>query len=191
MMVALKIATTGLDPSVDEIIGICMVDERNTVLFNALIQPVRKLEWDNSPYNKITPADIANAECPITWRELCPVVQDKINELISRGDIILIYNQDFYMNFMPGLTVPAFVDLMPLYSLINGETLDTDSGDTSYKWESMKHASERFGIDPSYYDLGYPVSSAQMLLMVYKAIRRYYGETLNRYIKQRASFDMI
>lgn len=178
-MIAIKIATTGLDPSVDEIIAISIFDEdTNSYLLNALITPVRNSYWENAPYNAITPQMFSHPDVSIPWTEILTIVQD----IVNNSDGVVVYNAQFMIDFMPGLSVPCFVDLMPIYAAINGEIFDVD--DMSFTLKSMAHAARRFGVDARNRKFGLPSDSVVILMECLKNIKRYYKPLLDKGIRR-------
>lgn len=178
-MIAIKIATTGLEPATDEIIAISIFDDAtNTYLINALITPVRNSYWDNTDYNAITPQMFSRPDVSIPWVEILPIVQD----IVNNSDGVIVYNAQFMIDFMPGLSVPCFVDLMPIYAAINGEVFDPDN--MSFTLKTMRHAAKRFGVDARNRRLGLPSDSVVVLMECFRNIRRFYKPLLDKGIRR-------
>jgi DNA polymerase-3 subunit epsilon len=78
--------TTGLDFKA-EIVEICLIDSDETVLFETLIKPSRRIPPDATRINGITNSMV---QCAPTWREVWLEVEE-----ILRGRLIGIYNEEF------------------------------------------------------------------------------------------------
>lgn len=173
-MIAIKIATTGLDSQKDEIIGISICDEEGKYLINTYIEPVRSNHWETSSYNSIKPDEVFTGHF-IPWNDLVPVVQD----IINASDGVIVYNAQFMIDFMPGISVPCFCDLMPIYAAINGEILETDY-QLEFKNRSLEHAAHRFGVDTRNKKLGYPCDSVIVLMRTYLNAKVYYNALIEK-----------
>lgn len=178
-MIAIRIATTGLEDN-DEIIGISIFDDKEGSIFTALIKPTHNSYWETSEMNGIHPEDFANLTT-YTWPEFLPIIQDKINA----SDGVIVFNAPFMMKFMPGLSVSRYVDLMPIYSRINGEVLEAD-----YKVEpllkSLTHCSHRFGVDLRRRNIYNIKDGAAVLMECYRGMSRFYPGLVRQYTYKAA-----
>lgn len=86
--------TTGLNPALDEILQVSIIDDEENVLINQYCKAQRWPSWDDaSRINGIWPTDVAF--CP-TFKEVAPYVQD----ILSRADVVIAYNYPFEPNFL-------------------------------------------------------------------------------------------
>nr|DAH15804.1 MAG TPA: DEDDh [Caudoviricetes sp.] len=86
--------TTGLNPALDEILQVSIIDEKENVLINQYCKAQKWPSWDDaSRINGIWPTDVAF--CP-TFKEVAPYVQD----ILSRADTVIAYNYPFEPNFL-------------------------------------------------------------------------------------------
>lgn len=169
-MIALRIATTGLDPITDEIVGICIVDEFENVLMNTLIRPINHSTWDTD-FCKVLPESVFGAIYP-TWNEVIPYVQD----IINRADGVILYNSYFMKSFMPQIQFNYYVDLMTIYAIVNGEMIEIEGAAPEYKMKKLWHACQRFGIDISNLELKIPYDGSRALMRCYKEASKFYGK---------------
>ena len=178
-MLAIRIATTGLEDT-DEIIGISIFDDHEGSVFNALVRPTHNAYWETSEMNNIHPEDFINADT-YTWSEFLPMIQEKVNST----DCVIVYNAPFMMKFMPGLSVSRYIDLMPVYSIINGETVEVDY-DLQILFKSLAHCSCRFGIDLRNRNIYNVTEGAAILMDCYKSICRFYPKLVSKYTYKAA-----
>lgn len=174
-MIALKIATTGLDPS-DEVIAISVWDELQGLIFNTYVQPVRHTTWETGFFNGITPEELRrNSQFAEPWTEVCPILQ----EFVNRSGGVILYNAEFVLGKLPGLKVPKYIDLQKVYNIINGELMVQDYV-VSYRLCALKHMAKRFGIDIRNKDMGRPEQSSEVLMKCYQEARRLYRTPVDR-----------
>lgn len=91
--VFLDLETTGLNPRVDEIVEIGVLDEDGQVLLDMLVRPVRHRSWPGAQrVHGIAPADVQEAP---TLDELRPRIIDAVSDAL-----VVIYNAPFDAGFL-------------------------------------------------------------------------------------------
>ena len=120
--------TTGLNPEIDELLQVSIIDSNGNTLFDSYFKPCAK-SWTEAQYiNNISPEMVHNA----------PTISEKIteiNEIIAQANKIVGYNISFDIDFLynNGLIVSKnveIVDVMEMFAPIYGEWSDYYS---SYK----------------------------------------------------------
>ena len=94
MPLFLDTETTGLYAGIDEVLQIGIVDDTGKVLMNRLVRPIKATSWPEAQdIHGITPEAVASAS---TLDEVLPQLLD-----IVRGQVVIIYNADFDIGFLP------------------------------------------------------------------------------------------
>jgi DNA polymerase-3 subunit epsilon len=74
----MDLETTGLDPRIDEIVEIGILDEDGQVLLDTLVRPVRHQYWPGAQrVHGIAPADVQDA---LTLDELRPRIIEAVSD---------------------------------------------------------------------------------------------------------------
>lgn len=134
--------TTGLNPEMDELLQVSIIDSDGNALFNSYFKPCVGSWGAAECVNGITPEMVQNA----------PTISEKIaeiNEIVTKADEIIGYNICFDVNFLKnsGLILPQnveIVDVMAEFAPIYGEWSDY-YGD--YKWQKLVIAADYYGYD--------------------------------------------
>jgi len=134
--------TTGLDQN-SEIIEICILDDKDQVIYESLVKPTRSIPKDVIRIHGIT--DSMVLESP-RWKDLWPEV-----ERIMLNQPVGIYNADFDIRMMQQSHARYWMPwkvqtenlfcLMKLYAQYYGEW---NRG--SFRWHSLENAGRQCGI---------------------------------------------
>ncbi len=142
--VYLDTETTGLDEA-DEIVEICIVDDRGAVLVDSLVKPRGRIPADVVRIHGITNEMVRHAPA---WPELWPAVEQAL-----AGRPVAIYNADFDLRMMrqshrkhrmewTGRGVSGLC-VMRLYADFHGEW---DGRHRGYRWQTLEDAGCQCGI---------------------------------------------
>lgn len=130
MNIFLDTETTGLDPARDELVEIAIVAENGEVLLNSLVRPVHNKSWPVAQdIHGISPEMVTDAP---TLDELMPAIK-----AIVKGNVLVIYNSEFDLGFLPDLEPAAVHCCMRSFAYEYGEWSDYFG---SYKWQSLSVA---------------------------------------------------
>ena len=131
-LVFLDTETTGLNPRIDEVVEIAIVDEAGTVLLNTLVRPARHTLWPEAQaVHGISPEDVANAP---SWMALLPRVAS-----LCAGKTVIIYNAQFDTGFFPDRFFASTACAMRRYSDAN----------PIGSWVALEEAAKASGYTPS------------------------------------------
>lgn len=172
MRICLDTETTGLDPAGgDEILQLSIVDaDTKQVLFDKLIQPKYKMEWEAAQsVNHISPEIVASC---YTFEEY----RDRVQRIIDQAEEIIGYNTQFDLDFLTdspctGIKIPSYckiVDIMQEYANCYGVW---DAAHHRYGWIKLVEAAERFGFDWDQYPAHNSLNDVFATLHVYEAMR--------------------
>lgn len=92
--------TTGLDPALDRIVELAIVDEYGLPLLNTLVNPQRAIPAQATAIHGITDAMVQDAP---TLEALMPLILAAV-----AGRVLVIYNASYDMAFLP--TIVGMVD---------------------------------------------------------------------------------
>ena len=140
-IIVLDTETTGLNPAVDEILQLSIINKNGETLLDEYYKPVHNYTWSQAQaVHHISPADVENKK---------PILSDKsiIESIINSADTIIGYNVNYDLNMIraAGIYVNAnikVIDLMPLFAEIYGEWNDYFQ---SYKFKSLSVCADYYG----------------------------------------------
>jgi DNA polymerase-3 subunit epsilon len=144
--VFLDTETTGLNPN-DEIIEICVLDSRGSVLLDSLVRPTRRIPPDVIPIHSITNELVMDAPA---WPEVWPQV-----ESLLRGRVVGIYNAEFDLRMLrqthrahtlEWAADPRNFCIMKLYAQFYGQIGSYGTP----RWQKLEVAARQCGINPGY-----------------------------------------
>lgn len=134
--------TTGLDPEIDELLQVSIIDSDGNTLFDSYFKPC-VLSWDDARrVNGISPEMVQDA----------PRISEKIaeiNEIMFQADTIIGYNTGFDLDFLRnnGLIFSdnvKIIDVMPVFAEIYGEYSEYSG---NYKWQKLTTAANYYDYD--------------------------------------------
>lgn len=186
MKIIIDTETTGLDPFLDEILELCVLDaDTGDVLINRRYGTRARTEWAGAErINHISPADVAG---------LAPFGDAPYEiEIINSADLIIGWNVDFDIRMIEAAGIkikPERFDLMASDANIFGEiTPDRRSG----KYRKLADAAAWWGFDPQMAEQRYHVAEYHGALFDCAATREIYrryqmlmGAEYNREIKSK------
>lgn len=132
--VVLDFETTGLDPSIDEILQVSAIDENGNTLINEYCKPVKITEWTEAEnIHGISPSMVKDKK---TFEKHI----DKLSNILLNTDEIIIYNVEFELGFLGKYGVKfndkvLFYDLMESFAIVYG---DYNEYHQSYTWKSLE-----------------------------------------------------
>ena len=144
--VFLDTETTGLNSN-DEIVEICLLDSRGSILLETLVRPVRRIPADVIPIHGITNELVMDAPAwPAVWSQIEPLL---------RGRYVGIYNAEFDLRMLrqshqahaldwPGN--PSHFCIMKLYAQFYAQMGSYGTP----RWHKLETAARQCGIDPGY-----------------------------------------
>jgi DNA polymerase III subunit epsilon len=136
-VVYLDTETTGLDPALEEIVEIGILDDSGAVLLDSLVRPVRRREWPEAQrIHGIAPAAVATAP---TLAELRPRIVAAVT-----GARVVIYNAPFDAGFLAAELAAAgeVVCAMRPFAEAFGEWDDRRG---SWRWQKLHVAAAHVG----------------------------------------------
>lgn len=84
--IVLDVETTGLDPQLDEILQLSIIDENGSILFNEYIKPVRHESWDEAEaIHHISPETVKDCKTLDEHKET-------LQKILYDADCIIGYN---------------------------------------------------------------------------------------------------
>lgn len=134
--------TTGLEPGVNEILQLSIIDGAGNELYNGYFCPCAH-EWTKAErVNHISPAAVQTA--PRLSAEL-----PRISTILARAHTLIGYNLPFDLDFLScsGVILPhdiTEIDVMRLFAPIYGEYSEKHGG---YKWQKLTKAAAFYGYD--------------------------------------------
>ena len=134
--------TTGLDPELDELLQVSIIDSDGNTLFNCYFKPCVTSWAAAERVNGITPEMVQNA----------PTISEKIaeiNEIMAKADKIIGYNTFFDLDFLRnnGLILSKnveIIDVMEQFAPIYGEWGEYHG---SFKWQKLTTAANYYKYD--------------------------------------------
>jgi DNA polymerase-3 subunit epsilon len=137
--VFLDLETTGLNPRIDEIVEIGILDENGQVLLDTLVRPVWHRSWPGAQrVHGIAPADVQDAP---THEALRPRIIEAV-----RDALVVIYNAPFDAGFLR-FELAASAEIrcaMREFAEVFGEWSDWHG---SYHWQKLHVAADYVGFD--------------------------------------------
>ena len=135
----LDVETTGLDPRVDEVVQIGMVNDRGGIILDVLVKPQRLTEWPKAEaIHGISPADVALA-CPLD--AFMPFINS-----VCAGQTVVIYNVAFDAAFLWKETErPAAAFKCCMLAFANYRKVPGRHG--VYKWHKLEAATKYIGYE--------------------------------------------
>ena len=130
------VETTGLEPLIDSIIQITVLDGYGSVLFDSYIKPKHRKSWYTEHINHIS-YDMVK-DCPTFSK-----VRKEIQSLFSNASLIVGYNVNFDINFIEanGIVVSSKIfDVMTAFASYNSSV-----NKTFYHKCSLKQCAAYFG----------------------------------------------
>ena len=132
MAVFLDTETTGLNPSLNEIVEIAIIDDDANILLNSLVKPVKLKEWKQAEaIHGISPQMVTNAPSLDKLRH-------QINSAVS-GQQVVIYNVGFDAGFLGELldNAQSLDCCMKAWSEHKGIWSDSHN---NYRWHKLINA---------------------------------------------------
>ncbi len=138
--IVLDVETTGLDPQLDEILQLSIIDEKGSILFNEYVKPVRHESWEDAEaIHHISPEMVKECKTLDEHRET-------IQKILYDAIYIIGYNVDFDLQFLvfSGFNYYALkkIDVMKDFAPIYGEW-DEYHGD--YRWQTLSRCAKYYG----------------------------------------------
>ena len=140
--ICLDTETTGVRPTVDEVLTLSIVGADGEVLLDRLFKPERTKEWPRaSQINGIYPEDVE--ECDPIGDSV-----DEINAILAEADEIVGYNLSFDLDFLENAGITArpphakLIDVMPTFAQIYG---DWNPRRRDYRWQKLTTAADFIG----------------------------------------------
>ena len=134
--------TTGLDPIVDELLQVSIIDNNGNTLFDEFVKPLLTTRWDEAmAVNGITPVMVSNKPSILEFK------QELIN-IINSADKIVGYNTQFDLDFLSSVGIEnekaEVVDVMQDFAEVYGEWNDNDN---CYKFHNLTTCAFYYGYD--------------------------------------------
>ena len=129
--------TTGLDPNIDEILQIAIIDGNGKILFNEYIKPEYHTSWsDAEKIHKISPETVKKCKPLKKYKR-------KISRIFKNATQIIGYNLPFDLKFLEKkidiyTESQILIDLMPKFAKVFRETHPFIKGE--YKWQKLTTA---------------------------------------------------
>ena len=140
-IVVSDIETTGIDPVIDEILQIALIDGNGEVLFESMIKPSKKKSWaDATKVHGITPDMVKSAPTLVD-------IKNQIQEILDKAKLLVGFNSTgFDMKFLAvaGLDTKKntkHFDCMLEYSPTAMEWIAFED----WKHQSLQSATEQIG----------------------------------------------
>ena len=134
--------TTGLDPIVDELLQVSIIDNNGNTLFDEFVKPLLTTHWDEAmAVNGITPEMVSNKPSILEFK------QELIN-IINSADKIVGYNTQFDLDFLSSVGIEnknaEVVDVMLDFAEVYGEWSENYG---CYKWQKLTTCAEYYNYD--------------------------------------------
>lgn len=134
--------TTGLDPIVDELLQVSIIDNNGNTLFDEFVKPLLTTRWDEAmAVNGITPEMVSNKPSILEFK------QELIN-IINSADKIVGYNTQFDLDFLSSVGIEnkkaEVVDVMLDFAEVYGEWSENYG---CYKWQKLTTCADYYNYD--------------------------------------------
>ena len=171
-MIVFDVETTGLNPEMNEIIQISIIDGDGNTLLNSYVHPYVEERWPEArAVNGIYPYMVKDAPYP---HELIPIVKG----IFDAAGTIVAYNNEFDLKFLWlwGIRVgdKPQVDVMREFSVVYG---DWDDEFMDYRWQKLKTAARYYGYKYKAHD---SLEDVRATLYVYRKMQGEQSEDSGR-----------
>lgn len=141
-IIVMDTETTGTNPSNDEILSLTIIDLNGNVLFDELINPVKRQRWPKAEeVNGISPAMVKG-------KKRLSEYEDEICGIWNNAELIVGYNVSFDTRFMYASGLPLKrveeFDVMTEFAPIWGVW---DEYHRDYRWPKLVQCAGHYGID--------------------------------------------
>lgn len=158
--------TTGLDPIVDELLQVSIIDNNGNTLFDEFVKPLLTTRWDEAmAVNGITPEMVSNKPSILEFK------QELIN-IINSADKIVGYNTQFDLDFLSSVGIEnekaEVVDVMQDFAEVYGEWNDNDN---CYKFHNLTTCAFYYGYDWNNDKAHNSLSDCQATLFCYQQLQ--------------------
>ena len=129
--------TTGLEPAIDEILQITILDGYGSTLFNSYIKPNHHKKWPAA--KKVNHISYEMVKTAPTFKE----VRSQIQDIFNKAELVVGYNVNFDINFVEaaGIIVSGKkFDVMTAFS-----SFYSDVENAIYKWHTLSVCADYFG----------------------------------------------
>lgn len=147
-VICFDVETTGLDPDIDEILQISVINGKGEELINTYVKPYYTVEWKEAErINGITKEMVANA--PYAYELI-----DDLKELFSTANTWIAYNGQLDLNFLKHLGIQVnenveIVDVMYDFAPLYGEWSEYYD---CYKWQKLSTCASFFSYEYNAHD---------------------------------------
>lgn len=142
MKIVVDFETTGLNPAIDEILSVSIIDENYNVLLDELCKPVLCKSWTEA--EKIHGITLEDVKMCSYFNKFIP----RIREILQATDSVIAYNAPFEKSFLEeyGVDTSGFnwIDPMLIFSEIFGEWNPVRKG---YKWQKLSVCAAYYGYE--------------------------------------------
>ena len=124
--------TTGLNPHINELLQVSIIDDNGEVLFNEYIKPIKAKRWNEAQsIHHISPEMVEDCKNITEYIET-------IQSIIDKAEMIVGYNVFFDVGFLEESGVvfndKEYFDVMTCFAEIYGEWNDYFE---DYKWQKL------------------------------------------------------
>lgn len=139
-IIVFDVETTGINPEVDEILQLSIIDSCENVLFNSYLKPYFIKQWPEAQaVHGIAPDDIVHAPHPHE-------VADLVRSIFDDADIHIAYNGLFDKQFLKRWNISfshaQYFDVMYDFAPIYGEY---NHYFKNYKWQQLSVCADYYG----------------------------------------------